>query len=213
VLLEAIQGEGGVVVPAPGYLAAVRALCDAAGALLVVDEVQTGLGRTGNWFGFQADGVLPDIVTIAKALGNGMPIGACWARSGVAGSFRPGDHASTFGGQPLACSAAAATLDVMIAEDVPGRARRRGAQLAGGLAGLPGVAAVRGRGLLLGAVLEPVLELAGVISALLAAGVVVGSAGAGVLRLAPPLLVSEDEVDEALELIGQVLAAGIGAAG
>ena len=121
VMLEAIQGEGGVNPAPPGYLEAVRALCDEREALLVVDEVQTGLGRTGKWFGFQhADGVRPDIVTMAKALGNGVPIGACWARDEVAGAFKPGDHATTFGGQPLAARAALTVLEVMEAEDVPG---------------------------------------------------------------------------------------------
>ena len=127
VMLEAIQGEGGVI-PAPdGYLAAVRALCDEREALLIVDEVQAGLGRTGKWFGFQhADGVRPDIVTMAKALGNGVPIGACWAREDVAAAFKPGDHATTFGGQPLAARAALTVLEVMEAEDVPALATRAG---------------------------------------------------------------------------------------
>ena len=127
VMLEAIQGEGGVI-PAPaGYLAAVRALCDEREALLIVDEVQAGLGRTGKWFGFEhADGVRPDIVTMAKALGNGVPIGACWACEEVAAAFKAGDHATTFGGQPLAARAALAVLETMEAEDVPALATRAG---------------------------------------------------------------------------------------
>ncbi|MDQ3944110.1 MAG: aminotransferase class III-fold pyridoxal phosphate-dependent enzyme, partial [Actinomycetota bacterium] len=116
VLVESVQGEGGVWVAPPGYLEGVRALCDRTGALLVVDEVQTGLGRTGRWFGFEHFGVNPDVVTLAKALGNGLPIGACWARAEVATAFEAGDHATTFGGQPLAARAALATLDVMEAE-------------------------------------------------------------------------------------------------
>src|SRR5699024_2643305 len=119
VLVEVVQGEGGVRPVAPGYLRELRRLCDERGALLVVDEVQTGLGRCGTWFAHQAHDVVPDIVTTAKALGNGMPIGACWARRDVAASFRPGDHGSTFGGQPLAAAAARATLAVMEREDVP----------------------------------------------------------------------------------------------
>ena len=114
VMLEPMQGEGGVLPRPPGYLEAVRALCDEREALLIVDEVQTGLGRTGKWFGFQhAAGVHPDIVTMAKALGNGMPIGACWARADVAAAFKPGDHATTYGGQPLAapCRAHGARAD------------------------------------------------------------------------------------------------------
>ena len=140
VMLEAIQGEGGVI-PAPdGYLAAVRALCDEREALMIVDEVQAGLGRTGKWFGFQhADGVHPDIVTMAKALGNGVPIGACWARQDVAAAFKAGDHATTFGGQPLAARAALTVLEVMEAEDAPalGNACRRAPQ--------QGAAVTRGR--------------------------------------------------------------------
>ena len=154
VLLEPIQGEGGVNVPSSDYLAGVRKLCDDRGVLLIADEIQTGLGRTGRWFAFQAQDLQPDVVTIAKALGNGMPVGACWARAEVAAAFGPGDHGSTFGGQPLALSAARATLAVMEAEDVCGRATRAGARLAAGLAALPGVIGVRGQGLLLAAQLD-----------------------------------------------------------
>ncbi|MBO0748523.1 MAG: aminotransferase class III-fold pyridoxal phosphate-dependent enzyme, partial [Acidimicrobiaceae bacterium] len=121
VLLEPLQGEGGVNPASPGYFRAVRELCDERGLLMIVDEVQTGLGRTGEWFGFQHYGVVPDVVTVAKALGNGVPIGACWARDEVADAFVPGDHGTTFGGQPLAASAARAVLAVMEAEDVPAR--------------------------------------------------------------------------------------------
>src|SRR5258705_456108 len=153
------QGEGGVI-PAPeGYLAAVRALCDEREALMIVDEVQAGLGRTGKWFGFQhADGVRPDIVTMAKALGNGVPIGACWARDEVASAFKAGDHATTFGGQPLAARAALTVLEVMEAEDVPSLATRAGERLTKALLALPGVAGVRGAGLLVGAELAPGIE-------------------------------------------------------
>ena len=131
VLLEPLQGEGGVMVPSSDYLGAVRALCSERNALLMLDEVQTGLGRTGHWFAFLAQGLEPDVVTMAKALGNGMPVGACWARAEVAAAFGPGDHGSTFGGQPLALAAARATLATMEAEDVCGRARRAGAVLSG----------------------------------------------------------------------------------
>ncbi len=155
VMLEPVQGEGGVLPAPPGYLEAVRALCDERELLLIVDEVQTGLGRTGRWFGFEhAEGVRPDVVTMAKALGNGMPIGACWARDDVAAAFAPGDHATTFGGQPLAARAALAVLDVMVTEDVPARAARAGARLTDLLEAVPGVDGVRGAGLLLAAELE-----------------------------------------------------------
>src|ERR1700683_3911008 len=133
------------------YLGAVRALCTERNALLMLDEVQTGLGRTGHWFAFQAQGLRPDVVTMAKALANGMPVAACWARAEVAAAFGPGDHGSTFGGQPLAMAAVRATLAVMEQEDVCGRAQRAGARLSAGPRALPGVQSVRGAGLLLAA--------------------------------------------------------------
>jgi acetylornithine/N-succinyldiaminopimelate aminotransferase len=204
VLLEAIEGEAGVVVPPPGYLAAVRRLCDERGLLLLLDEVQTGLGRTGRWFAFQHEAIRPDVVTIAKALGNGMPIGACWARAEVAAAFGPGDHGSTFGGQPLALSAVKATLAVMEAEDVCGRARRAGAKLAAGLAGLPGVVDVRGAGLLLAARLSG--DTAKDVAArALAAGLLVNAVRPDSVRVAPPLLVTDAEIDEALSTLGKAL--------
>jgi predicted acetylornithine/succinylornithine family transaminase len=208
VLLEAIQGEGGVIPVPDGYLEAVRALCDEREALLIMDEVQAGLGRTGKWFGFQhAAGVQPDIVTMAKALGNGVPIGACWARAEVAAAFQPGDHATTFGGQPLAARAALATLEVMQAEDVPTLAARAGERLTKALLALPGVAEVRGRGLLLAAELEPGIESGPVASACLDAGLVLNAVTPTALRMEPPLLVSDEEIDAAVEILERVLAA------
>jgi acetylornithine/N-succinyldiaminopimelate aminotransferase len=204
VLLEAVQGEGGVNPASRDYFQGVRRLCDERGVLLVVDEVQTGLGRTGRWFGFQHLGVRPDVVTIAKALGNGVPIGACWARADVASVFEPGDHATTFGGQPLATAAARAVLAVMEAEDVPARAARAGARFRERLEALPSVAGVRGLGLLLA------VELSGrdardVNRALLDAGVVANAVTPTALRLAPSLLISDDEIDEATTIIEKVL--------
>ena len=137
VLLEPVQGEGGVNPATADYFAGVRRLCDERGILFMVDEVQTGLGRTGRWFGHQHFDVVPDVVTMAKALGNGVPIGACWARAEVAGVFEPGDHATTFGGQPLAAAAARAVLAMMEAEDVPARATAAGKQLTDALLALP----------------------------------------------------------------------------
>jgi acetylornithine/N-succinyldiaminopimelate aminotransferase len=205
VLVEPIQGEAGVIVPSSDYLGGVRELCTARGVLLIVDEVQTGLGRTGRWFGFQHAGIEPDVVTMAKALGNGVPIGACWARAEVAAAFGPGDHASTFGGQPLATAAARATLATMEAEDVCGRARRAGARLAAGLAVLPGVTSVRGMGLLLCAGIDGERSPA-VVSAALDRGLVVNAPRPDSVRLAPPLLVSDREIDEALGLLADALA-------
>jgi len=206
VLLEPLQGEGGVMVPSSDYLGAVRALCTERNALLMLDEVQTGLGRTGHWFAFQAQGLAPDVVTIAKALGNGMPVGACWARAEVAAAFGPGDHGSTFGGQPLAMAAARATLAVMEAEDVCGRAQHAGARLAAGLATLPGVVSVRGAGLLLAAQLTTptAKEIA---SAALDAGLLVNPVRPDAIRVAPPLLVRDEEIDAALEILARVMAA------
>jgi acetylornithine/N-succinyldiaminopimelate aminotransferase len=205
ILVEPVQGEAGVIVPSSDYLSAVRALCDERGILLMADEVQTGLGRTGRWFGFQHTAVMPDVITMAKALGNGVPIGACWATAEVAAAFGPGDHGSTFGGQPLAAAAAAATLAVMEAEDVPARARRAGARLTTALEALDGVASVRGYGLLLGAALTSDRAVA-VTSAALKAGLVVNAPRPDTIRLAPSLLVTDEEIDEAVAILGRVLA-------
>jgi predicted acetylornithine/succinylornithine family transaminase len=207
VLLEPVQGEGGVNPAGADYFAGVREICDSRGVLFMVDEIQTGLGRTGRWFGFQHYGVTPDVVTVAKALGNGMPIGACWARQEVADAFVPGDHATTFGGQPLAASAARATLAVMVDEDVPARAARAGSRLTAGLVDVPGVAAVRGLGLLVAAELDPGLDARAVAAAALEAGLVVNAVTPTALRLAPSLLVTDDDIDEAVAVLTGVLAA------
>jgi acetylornithine/N-succinyldiaminopimelate aminotransferase len=206
VLLEPVQGEGGVNAATPAYFAGVRRLCDERGVLLMVDEVQTGLGRTGRWFGFQHLGVRPDVVTMAKALGNGVPIGACWARPEVSSVFEPGDHATTFGGQPLAAAAARAVLATMEAVDAPGRAAAAGARLAERLAAMPGVAGVRGQGLLLAVELDG-LDARRVNAALLDAGAVANAVTPTALRLAPSLLISDEEIDEAVAVVGAVLAA------
>jgi acetylornithine/N-succinyldiaminopimelate aminotransferase len=208
VLVEPIQGEGGVVVPSSDYLAGLRQLCTDRGVLLMCDEVQTGLGRTGRWFAFQAQHLRPDVVTMAKALGNGVPVGACWASAEVAAAFGPGDHATTFGGQPLAMSAARATLEVMEREDVCGRAHRAGARLRTRLEALPGVVAVRGEGLLLAAVLGSPVAVE-VSAAALDDGLLVNAVRPDALRLAPSLLVEDEVVDEALGLLEAALA-GVG---
>jgi acetylornithine/succinyldiaminopimelate/putrescine aminotransferase len=171
----------------------------------MLDEIQTGLGRTGRWFAFQHEAIRPDVVTVAKALGNGMPIGACWAREDVAAAFVAGDHGSTFGGQPLACAAGIATLAELQAIDAPGRAKQTGAYLARRLEALAGVASVRGKGLLLAAVLEPGLDAGEVTRAALGLGLVVNAPAPEVIRLAPPLTVSAGEVDEAVEMLGVAL--------
>jgi len=212
VLLEPVQGEGGVNPASAEYLQAVRALCDERGILLMFDEVQTGLGRCGAWFAHQRSDVRPDVVTMAKALGNGVPIGACWARADVAAVFEPGDHATTYGGQPLAAAAARAVLGVMEAEGVPERAERAGARFTAALEGLPTVTAVRGLGLLLAVELDT--EVLGRSAAQVAAALLAGDGGTRVvanavtptaLRLAPSLLISDDEIDLAVATLTKVL--------
>ena len=205
VLLEPVQGEGGVNPATTDYLQAVRALCDERGILLMFDEVQTGLGRTGAWFAHQHHDVAPDVVTMAKALGNGVPIGACWARADVAAAFRPGDHATTYGGQPLAAAAARAVLAVMEREDVPARARASGDRIVSALDALDQVVAVRGLGLLLAAELAPGIDARSVAAEALQRGVVVNAVTPSALRLAPPLLISDDEIDEAIGVLASVL--------
>jgi predicted acetylornithine/succinylornithine family transaminase len=206
VLLEPVQGEGGVNPASPEYFQGVRRLCDERGILMVVDEVQTGLGRCGAWFAHHALGVVPDVVTMAKALGNGVPIGACWAKAEVAAAFEPGDHATTFGGQPLATSAAKAVLAVMEAEDVPARAARAGARLTDAIAALDGVADVRGMGLLLGVELEG-QDAKAVNQRLLELGAVANAVTPTAIRLAPSLLITDDEIDLAVELLAKAIAA------
>jgi acetylornithine/N-succinyldiaminopimelate aminotransferase len=205
VLLEPVQGEGGVNPASAEFFQGVRRLCDERGVLFMVDEVQTGLGRCGSWFAHQQLGVVPDVVTMAKALGNGVPIGACWAKREVAAAFEPGDHATTFGGQPLAAAAARAVLAVMEAEDVPARAQRAGARLVAGASALDGVASVRGMGLLLGIELEG-HDAKVVAGRLLELGAIVNAVTPTALRLAPSLLITDEEVDLALDLLAKALA-------
>ena len=204
VLVEPILGEGGVH-PAPaGYLAAIRRVCDESGALMIVDEIQTGMARTGRWFGFEHDGVAPDVVTLAKALGNGMPVGACWARSDVAAVFEPGDHGSTYSATAIATAAVTAVITEMRRLDAPVLAAGQGRRLATRLSSVPGVASVRGRGLLLATELDG-RRAADVVRVLLDHGLVVNAVTPTALRLAPPITVTDAEIDEAVTILGQVL--------
>ena len=205
VLLETVQGEGGVVVADPDYLRAVRALCDERGLLLIIDEVQTGFARTGQWFGFQHSGVVPDVVTMAKAMGNGFPVGATWAKREVAALFHPGDHGSTYSGTAIATAAVSAVIDEMRRIDAPRLAREKGEVLVARLTTLPGVAKVRGRGLLLAAELAPGIDAKAVYTLLLERGLVTNAVTPTALRLAPPLTVTLDEIDEAVDIIANVL--------
>jgi predicted acetylornithine/succinylornithine family transaminase len=204
VLLEPVQGEGGVHPASAEYLQGARRLCDERGILLMLDEVQTGLGRCGAWFAHHPLGVVPDVVTMAKALGNGVPIGACWAKTEVAAAFEPGDHASTYGGQPLATAAARAVLAVMETEDVPTRAARAGERLTAGALSLPGVAAVRGAGLLLAIELDR-HDSKDVAARLLELGAIVNAVTPTALRVAPSLLIADDEIELALALLEEAL--------
>ncbi len=205
VLLEPVQGEGGVNPATAEYFRGVRELCDERGLLLIADEIQTGLGRTGEWFGCDHFGVRADVVTVAKALGNGFPVGACWARAEVADVFEPGDHGTTFGGQPLAAAAARATLTALVSEDAPAKARRAGARLTEALLALDEVASVRGLGLLLGAELGDGLDARAVARAALDAGLVVNAVRPTTLRFAPSLLITDAEIDEAVGILADVL--------
>ncbi|HZS23658.1 MAG TPA: acetylornithine/succinylornithine family transaminase [Gaiellaceae bacterium] len=200
VLLEPVLGEGGVIPLQPAFLAAAREL----GALLAFDEVQTGLGRTGSFFAFEQLGVRPDLVTLAKGLANGLPIGALLVADAVGGGFAPGDHGSTFGGNPVSCAAALAVCET-IDDSLLARVRASGEQLRARLAGLPHIVDVRGRGLLVGAELD--VPAQPFVDAALDGGLVALTSGANVLRLAPPLVVSPDEIDRALAVLEEVLTA------
>ena len=203
VLIECVLGEGGVIPLEAGFARAAAEIAREVGAVLCIDEVQTGVGRTGTFFAFEQFGLEPDLVTLAKGLGNGLPIGALLAREGAPAGFSAGDHGSTFGGNPVVCSAACAVVEA-VDEALLAGVRDRGEQLAAGLQRLPGVAEVRGRGLLLGARVDR--DASRVVDACREQGLLVLSAGPDVLRLAPPLVVSNDEVEEALGTIAGALA-------
>lgn len=197
VIVEPIQGENGVVVPPPGYFTAAREASAAHGAMLVLDEVQTGIGRTGHWFAHQADGVEPDVMTLAKGLGGGLPIGATVVFGEWADLLGPGSHGSTFGGNPIACAAALAVLATIESDDLLDHVKRVGERLRRGIEALghPLIAGVRGSGLLLGIVLtEPVSDT--IAERLLGAGFLTNAVKPDVIRLAPPLILSNDQVDD-----------------
>jgi acetylornithine/N-succinyldiaminopimelate aminotransferase len=210
VLLEVVQGEGGVRPLSDEVLVAAREACDDRGALLIVDEVQTGVGRTGTWFAFQDTPIVPDVVTVAKALANGLPIGACIARGAAATVFQPGDHATTFGGNPVTCAAASAVIDTIRRERLLTTSRTRADRLRAGLQRLVGEApfaqGVRGKGLLLGLELDaPVAKAVEV--ACRDRLLIVNAVAPDVLRLAPPLTVTRQEIDTALATVSAALEA------
>jgi acetylornithine/N-succinyldiaminopimelate aminotransferase len=212
VLVEPIQGEGGVNPAPPEYLRGIRQICDDSGALMMIDEIQTGFGRTGRWFGFEHAGVVPDVVTLAKAMGNGMPVGACWAAADVASVFEPGDHGSTYSGTALATAAVNAVIDEMQRLEAPALAERQGRRIVDALRGAPGVADIRGRGLMLGVELTPGLDAKAIYLDLLDLGLIVNAVGPTTLRLLPPITVSDDEIDEAVAMIVAVVTTHLEAA-
>ena len=210
IFVEPIQGEGGVRVPSAGYLAGLRALCDQHGILLIFDEVQTGVARTGEWFAYQHEGVSPDIMTLAKGLGGGVPIGAMVCTEAVASGFAPGAHASTFGGNPLACRAGLTVLETIESEGILTHVNSVGDYLAAGLATLveahEGVLEVRGRGLMRGVGVDPDrVDRAAIVSRAREAGLLLTMAGPDALRLVPPLIVTEAEVDEAVSILAKAM--------
>ncbi len=205
VLLETIQGEGGVVPASVEYLQAARKMCTDRGILLMIDEVQTGFARTGKWFGFEHAEIKPDVVMLAKAMGNGMPIGALWASQNIASVFKPGDHGSTYSGTALATAAARATMQLMIDMNAPEVVIEKGTELTAKLRTIDGVVDVRGRGLLLAAELSPELDAKKVALQLLDKGLVVNGVTSHALRLAPPFTVSSEEIDEAIAIMKTVL--------
>ncbi|MCT2588657.1 acetylornithine transaminase [Streptomyces sp. N2-109] len=205
-IVEPMQGESGVIVPPEGYLAAAREITEATGTLLVMDEIQTGIGRTGDWFASQAQGVLPDVLVLAKGLAAGMPIGATVAFGAAADLLTPGQHGSTFGGNPVCCAAGLAVLETLAADDVLGNVKRTGARLRDGITALghPMIDHVRGAGLLLGIVLtEPVAP--SVQLAAQDAGFLVNAVAPDVIRLAPPLILGEDDADMFVRALPAVL--------
>jgi len=205
VLIESVQGEGGVNPATTEYLRGIRELCDETGALMMVDEIQTGFARTGKWFGFEHAGVSPDVVTLAKAMGNGMPVGACWARADVAAVFEPGDHGSTYSGTAIATAAVNATIDEMLRIDAPALAVAAGAKLVTALLKLDGVDGVRGHGLMLGVELADGIDARVAYADLLEAGLIVNAVNPTTIRLIPPLNISDAEVAEAVAMIGAAL--------
>jgi len=210
VLIETVQGEGGVIPASTEYLRGIRRLCDERGLLMMIDEVQTGFARTGEWFGFQHAGIAPDVVTMAKGIGNGFPVGAAWARRDVAAVFQPGDHGSTYSGTAIAGAAVSAVIAEMRRIDAPTLAREKGEYFAQKLVQIDGVKAVRGQGLLRAAELGPGREAKAVFTALLERGLVTNAVNATSLRLAPPITTPLEQFDEAVDLIAGVLAEGVG---
>jgi acetylornithine/N-succinyldiaminopimelate aminotransferase len=204
VIIEPIMGEAGVIVPPVDYLQELRALCDAKGALLVIDAVQTGMGRTGDWFGYEYSGITPDVITLAKGLGGGLPLGAMIALGKAADLFQPGDHGSTFGGNPVTTAAGLAAIKFIESQKLLKKVEKQGAYLMQELALIPGVSEVRGAGLLLGIELEN-LKSSDVASALQKSGVLVNAANPTTIRLAPALIVTDVQIKKFISIFKKVM--------
>jgi acetylornithine aminotransferase len=205
VIIEPIMGEAGVIVPPADYLKELRMLCDKNGALLVIDAVQTGMGRTGDWFGYEYSGITPDVITLAKGLGGGLPLGAMIALGKAADLFQPGDHGSTFGGNPVTTAAGLATIRYIESQGILSKVEKQGAHLMQELALIPGVKEVRGAGLLLGIELES-LKASDVADAMRDAGVLVNAANATTIRIAPALIVSDAQINKFITIFRKVIA-------
>jgi acetylornithine aminotransferase len=204
VIIEPIMGEAGVIVPPADYLQQLRALCDDKGALLVIDAVQTGMGRTGDWFGYEYSGITPDVITLAKGLGGGLPLGAMIALGKAADLFQPGDHGSTFGGNPVTTAAGLAAIKLIETAGVLAKVEKQGAHLMQELAVIPGVAEVRGAGLLLGIELSS-LKSADIANALRAEGVLVNAANPTTIRIAPALIVTDAQIKKFIAIFKKVM--------
>ena len=207
VLVEPVQGEGGIVIPDTDYLENLRKICDEHGWLLMLDEIQTGMGRSGKWFAYQHSKIKPDVITLAKALGNGVPIGACLARGEAASVFQPGSHGSTFGGNPLACAAALAVIDSIEKQSLVERANQLGNKIleafTANLSDQVGVKSVRGLGLLIGIELDrPCKEL---VQKALDAGIIINVTAESVIRLLPPLVMSDEQADSLVEKLSGLI--------
>lgn len=207
VIIEPIMGEAGVIVPPADYLRELRALCDSKGALLVIDAVQTGMGRTGDWFGYEYSGITPDVITLAKGLGGGLPLGAMIALGKAADLFQPGDHGSTFGGNPVTTAAGLAAIKFIETQKILKKVEKQGVYLMQELAVIPGVAEVRGAGLLLGIELED-LKAADIAKALQNQGVLVNAANPTTIRLAPALIVTDAQLKKFVSIFKKVMSDG-----
>ncbi len=207
VLIEPVQGEGGINILAPDFLTQLRALCDEKGWLLMLDEIQTGMGRTGHWFAFQHSNIFPDVMTLAKGLGNGFPIGACLARGKAADVFKPGNHGSTFGGNPLACAAAIAVIDTIEQEHLVERARVLGDKFLTGfkqqLSDVEGVVAIRAFGMMIGIQLDR--DCPELVAAALKQNLLINVTAGNVIRLLPPLIISDDQAEQIINKVSTLV--------